>query len=139
MLTRDEINRNLRNLKRRGFSIPSSKAAYRITLGDVFTPAGYVSKRVTPERLKQVQEAFPELFSKHLIEQDSRERIERVINNYNKTVTQSDRINVRVADLSPHQINKLRTSISRRQHISNIYLPEFGMTLKEAIREALNN
>lgn len=133
----DEINREFRNLKRRGITLPSSKAAYRITMNDVFTPAGYVRKNTPPERLKQVRDMVPELFSRSLIESDENEKIQRLVANYNKTVHPSERISIDVQKLTPRQVNRLRVSINRRMHISNIYLPEFGMSLREAMREAL--
>lgn len=133
----DDINRVLRNLTHRGITIPSSKAAYRITMNDVFTPSGYVRKGTSPERLKQVKDMMPELFSKELIESNAQEAIVRLIQNYNSTVHPSERILINTRELSPRQMNRLRVSINRKLHISNIYLPEFGQTLREAIEEAL--
>lgn len=129
------INQSLEALKVEGISLPSASTAVRYTLSDIFDDKGFIRSNADVERVTNIFNNFPELFNPIKIREDADRSIRQMIINYNTTVPLSQRIDT--SSLTRGQYSAIRARIERGQIISNIYLPDFGISLKEAIAEGI--
>lgn len=130
------INESLSNIRAKGINLPSAQPMYQAFFGDVFTKKGLIRSRAPKRRLKMIAEGFPELINERIIVESEYQRIERMVNNFNKHAKPNDRINVNVRSLSVTNLFKVKYEIATREMISNIYMPEFGMLLRDIIEDA---
>lgn len=130
------INASLNNLRAKGINLPSAQPMYQAFFGDVFTKKGLLRSRVPKYRLKVIAEGFPELINDRIIIDSEYKRMERMVTNFNRHAKPNDRINVNVRSLSVNNLFKVKYELATREVISNIYMPEFGMLLRDIIEEA---
>lgn len=129
------INQSLEALIAEGLNIPSASTAVTHAFSDVFNEKGLIRSNADTNRVEYVFNNFSELFNPINIRDNADKSIRQMIVNFNSTVPPTQRIDV--TNLTRAQYSAIRAKIERGQLISNIYLPDFGLSLKEAIAEGI--
>lgn len=135
-----EINRELAKLSVEGVNLPSSKTAVKAVFGDVLTADGmikdfrssHLSKDEYEKTIDRMFKAIPDFFNTEKIKQGEIERLYRVINNYNKTVSPSKWINTN--GMTFNQLVEAAHLVGVRTATLNIYDPRFGLTLSDIMQ-----